>query len=146
MQGPLTPSGGRVEIAMASASSLVSLWRGCTVSTVPSVHEAFHKHCSQSPQPPPRRSGARDTWEDRRQCSTQAVPVVECLLTLKMSDSQEGRTTPMRREREDFQRKSGAGDPLAQRERSDERHVQRGAPSRDPVGTDPRTGLSPAAP
>ena len=29
----------------------------------------------------------------RRQCSTQALPVVGCLLTLKMSDSQEGRTT-----------------------------------------------------
>ena len=27
-----------------------------------------------------------------RQCSTQALPIVGCLLTLKMSDSQEGRT------------------------------------------------------
>ena len=31
-------------------------------------------------------------------------------------------------------------------ERSDERHAQRGAPSREPVGTDPKTGLPAGSP
>ena len=64
---------------MASSSSLVSLWPGCTVRTVPSVHEVFHFLTSIAVRA-------------RRQCSTQALPVVGCFLMLKMSDSQEGRT------------------------------------------------------
>ena len=38
----LTSSGGRGEMAMARASSLTSAWPGCTLRTVPSVHELFH--------------------------------------------------------------------------------------------------------
>ena len=35
------PSGSRGEMAMARASSLASPWPGCTLRTVPSVHETF---------------------------------------------------------------------------------------------------------